>query len=142
MNATITRIEDKQGIQTVNLEWNGPDDHTIEDFALDQLGERCKGIGGATGGNLRSGWVVLEGECKLSEGDSIPLLTKTVLVLETTPYGTRYELAECQHDDTGYNVNETGSIQSLEHLENLQEQANEVYETQSLSIKSRMNRIK
>lgn len=72
--ATITKIEDNQGIQTVNLEWSGPDDHTIEDFDLDQLGQQCSGIGKATGGNLCNGWVVLEGQCKLTEGDTIPLL--------------------------------------------------------------------
>lgn len=74
--ATITKIEDNQGIKTVNLEWHGIDDHTVEDFDLDQLGERCKGIGGATGGNLTSGWVVLEGDCKLNEGDTINLLPR------------------------------------------------------------------
>lgn len=74
--ATIISIEDNQGIKTVNLEWSGPDDHTVEDFDLDQLGERCKGIIGATGGNLRSGWVVLEGDCKLNEGDTINLLPR------------------------------------------------------------------
>lgn len=74
--ATITSIEDNQGIKTVNLEWHGIDDHTVEDFDLDQLGERCKGIGRATGGNLTSGWVVLEGDCKLNEGDTINLLPR------------------------------------------------------------------
>jgi hypothetical protein len=74
MKATITSIEETQGIYTVNLEWIGPDDHTVEDFDLDQLGPRCSGIGGATGGTLRSGWVVLEGQCPLKVGDTIPLL--------------------------------------------------------------------
>jgi|APGre2960657404_1045060.scaffolds.fasta_scaffold25773_3 hypothetical protein len=72
--ATITRIEDNQGIKTVHLEWSGPDDHTVEDFDLDQLGQRCTGIGRSTGGNLRGGWVILEGECQLHEGDTISLL--------------------------------------------------------------------
>lgn len=67
---------------------------------------------------------------------------KTVLILETNAYGTKYELAQCQDDDTGYNVTEKGSVEDLDALECLQDQADEVYETQSLSIKNNMTRIK
>jgi hypothetical protein len=72
MKATITSIEEKGGIVTVNLEWNGAD-HTISDFETERLGDVCHGIGNPMGGNLRSGWVVLEGECELEVGDTIPL---------------------------------------------------------------------
>ncbi len=67
---------------------------------------------------------------------------KTVLILETNAHGTKYELAQCQDDDTGYNVTETGDVEDLDGLECLQDQADEVYETQSLAIKSNMTRIK
>jgi hypothetical protein len=67
---------------------------------------------------------------------------KTVLILETNVYATKYELAQCQNDDTGYNVTETGTVEDLDSLESLEEQADEVYETQSLGIKNKMTRIK
>lgn len=67
---------------------------------------------------------------------------KTVLILETNAHGTKYELAQCQNDDTGYNVTKTGTVENLDSLESLEEQADEVYETQNLGIKNKMTRIK
>jgi hypothetical protein len=39
-------------------------------------------------------------------------------------------------------VTETGTVEDLDSLESLEEQADEVYETQSLGIKNKMTRIK
>ena len=66
--ARISSIEDNGGVITVNLEWGGPDDRDVYDFDLARIGDVA-----AQGANLRTGWVVLEGPCKLEEGDTIPL---------------------------------------------------------------------
>lgn len=67
MKATITKIEPAGVGQIVSLEWSG-EDRSIWDFAIDRLG-----TSGDTGGNLRSGWVAVDGMCRLAVGDSIPL---------------------------------------------------------------------
>jgi len=66
--ARICKIEDTGGVITVNLDWGGPDDREVYDFDLARIGDVA-----AQGGNLRTGWVVLEGPCKVKEGDKIPL---------------------------------------------------------------------
>jgi hypothetical protein len=63
--ATITKIEKRTFGTVVDLEWSGPDDHSIDDFDVSQLGQKYNGGMHATGGTLRSGWVILEGECAL-----------------------------------------------------------------------------
>lgn len=72
MQATITKIEtDDFGNATVSLEWGGPDDHEVTDFDLCRLGTLVTGIC-PCGGNLRAGWVVLDGACLKKVGDLIP----------------------------------------------------------------------
>ena len=67
--ARITKIETGNGITTICLEWGGPDDRTMTDFD-------CAGLGDVVdcGDNPRAagGWVIVNGPCRLSEGDSIP----------------------------------------------------------------------
>ena len=72
--ARISKITNDHGVVTVELEWGGPSDRGITDFDLDRLGKIAKGLGTPHGGNLRSGWVILDGECDLEEGDTIPVL--------------------------------------------------------------------
>jgi hypothetical protein len=67
--ARISSIEEKSGIFTVNLEWGGCPDRTINDFDLTPLGDVT-----ASGGNLCGGWAVLYGDPLLQVGDTIPLL--------------------------------------------------------------------
>jgi hypothetical protein len=73
MNARITRINTNEGTTTVDIEWSG-DDAAVTDFDLARLGKIATGIGAACGGNMRSGWVVLDGRCALSIGSEIPHL--------------------------------------------------------------------
>lgn len=70
--ATITKIEARTFGSLVELEWSGPDDHTITDFDLSKLGA-YDGKATSSGGTLRSGWVIIEGACALEEWDTIPL---------------------------------------------------------------------
>ncbi len=72
--ARISKIESSNGTTTVSLEWGGPDDRHISDFQLGKLGKACSGLGIAYGGNDRSGWAVLDGDCLLDEGDTIPVV--------------------------------------------------------------------
>lgn len=69
MKARITKLESKQDTTTVHLSWSG-DDATVHDFDLDALGTKAR-VPSPAGGDLRSGWVVLEGPCRLSVGDLI-----------------------------------------------------------------------
>lgn len=69
--AQITKITTTANTTTVELEWGGPYDLEVHDFDLTKLGEVV-----SYGGDLRRGWVVLEGKCALKEGDTIPLLTE------------------------------------------------------------------
>lgn len=71
--ARIARIENKDGIVTVELEWGGPDDNLVDDFDLAKLGKVS--ASGSNGNAGRTGWAVLDGSCKLNEGDTIPVLT-------------------------------------------------------------------
>jgi hypothetical protein len=75
MNAIITKIETRTFGVVVSLEWSGPDEYSINDFDLSLLGRLYNGAVHATGGTLRSGWCIIEGECQLSEWDTIPLLS-------------------------------------------------------------------
>jgi hypothetical protein len=70
--ATITNIESRDYGTLVELEWSGPDDHTIRDFDLSKLG-KFDGKATSSGSTLRRGWVIIEGDCALSEWDTIPL---------------------------------------------------------------------
>ena len=72
--ATITKIEKRTFGTVVELEWCGPDDHSIDDFDVSLLGKKYNGGMHATGGTMRSGWVILETECALEKWDTIPLL--------------------------------------------------------------------
>ena len=69
--ARITKIETGNGITTISLEWGGPDDRTMTDFDIDILGDVVD-----SGDNHRAtgGWVIVNGYCFLSEGDSIPFV--------------------------------------------------------------------
>ena len=59
---------DRHGITTVQLEWHGVDDHVVYEFDLDSIGEYT-----SQGGDLRKGWVVLDGEAKVKRGDRVRL---------------------------------------------------------------------
>lgn len=67
--ARISNITETNGVWTVNLEWGGSSDRTINDFNLSPLGAVT-----GSGGNLCGGWAVLYGEPLLQVGDTIPLL--------------------------------------------------------------------
>lgn len=60
---------DRHGVTVVRLEWNGPDDHVVYEFDLDSIGN-CT----SQGGDLRSGWVVVDGEVKVKRGDRVRLI--------------------------------------------------------------------
>lgn len=60
---------DSRGISNVRLEWNGPDDHVIYEFDLDSIGNCI-----SQGGDLRSGWVFVDGEVKVKRGDRVRLI--------------------------------------------------------------------
>lgn len=77
--ARIASLEEKAGIITVNLEWGGPNDRTVNDFDLAQLGDVT-----ACGGNNSTGWVVLYGRCLVAEGDTIPLLPPPLFTVSVT----------------------------------------------------------
>lgn len=68
--ARVAKIEDLRGVVTVDLEWGGPDDRTVEDFDLAKLGKVFRA--GTNGNAGLSGWVTLEGACLLAVGDTIP----------------------------------------------------------------------
>ena len=70
--ARISAIKTKENITTVDLEWGGPDDHQLSDFDIKKLGDVFSH--GTNGNAGRTGWVVLHGDCKLSEGETIPLV--------------------------------------------------------------------
>ncbi len=72
--ARVAKIEDNGGLTGVRLEWSGPDDHVMSDFDLSRLGKVNAGVGGGFGGNLRGGWIILDGPCLLTEGETIPLM--------------------------------------------------------------------
>lgn len=72
--ARIDSITTRDGITTVELEWGGPDDHSIYHFDLDRLCPDTRERHRSCGGNLVRGWVNFFGECLLKEGDTIPLL--------------------------------------------------------------------
>lgn len=75
MKATITRIESRDGLTTVDLEWGGPDDTRIWDYDLGRLAKSGKvSTSGMNGNASRSGWVIFWGECNLAVGDSVPRL--------------------------------------------------------------------
>lgn len=73
LTATEARIKsidtDINGISTIEIEWGGPDDHTVEDFDLDCLTEGTY----KAGGTLTSGWVVITDPCLKQVGDTLPL---------------------------------------------------------------------
>jgi hypothetical protein len=60
---------DRHGITTVHLEWHGVDDHVVYEFDLNSIGNCI-----SQGGNLRSGWVVVDGEVKVKSGDRVRLI--------------------------------------------------------------------
>lgn len=67
--ARISSITETNGITTVELEWGGPSDRSIDHFDIAKLGEVT-----GHGGNLCGGWAVLYGACLLNEGDTIPYI--------------------------------------------------------------------
>ena len=66
-SATVTSVEHGEYFDSVNLEWGGPFDRTLEDFCTEMLGDVT-----ACGGNLSSGWVILDGRTSLDKGATIP----------------------------------------------------------------------
>lgn len=68
-SAMLVKIEDLRGVITVELEWGGPNDRTVEDFELEKLGKVFRA--GTNGNAGRSGWVTLEGSCNMSVGQTI-----------------------------------------------------------------------
>lgn len=69
--ALITQIKTSEGVTTVELAWGGLDECEISNFDIARLGKLASGIGEAFGGDLTSGWVILDGPCLLSVGDTI-----------------------------------------------------------------------
>jgi hypothetical protein len=67
-SARISKIEISEAGTMVSLEWGGPNDRTLQEFDLHRIGRVSKaGQSGSTG------WVLLDGDCALREGDVIPL---------------------------------------------------------------------
>lgn len=67
--ARIVSIERENGIATVNIEWGGPNQRTVTDFDLIQLGDvvDCGDTPHASGG-----WVIVSGKCRKKVGSYIP----------------------------------------------------------------------
>lgn len=63
---------DAVGVTTVTLEWGGPEDREVYDFDVSLLGDIFTSD---TEGHGR-GWVVLEGECLLKVGDTLPFVSE------------------------------------------------------------------
>lgn len=98
MKARITKLESKQDTTTVHLSWSG-DDATVHDFDLDALGTKAR-VPSPAGGDLRSGWVVLDGACRLAVGDQIAdtrsRLTYFVITPSNSVWGPLESLEEAQ----------------------------------------------
>ncbi len=123
--ARISSIEEKSGIFTVNLEWGGPSDRSVSDFDIDLLANHLGSIT-ASGGDTRRGWVTLDGDPGVSEGDTIPLLPRRITLAEAAalPLETEITLEGCSPLHGGAIPKETRTLADwLECAENKADQA-------------------
>ena len=124
--ARIASITETNGVWTVNLEWGGPSDRSITDFELSLLSGHLGSIT-ASGGNTRNGWVTLDGDPGMSEGDTIPLLERKIPLHEvaTLPPETKITLRGRNPAHGGFIPTETRTLADwLAHAEDRANWAN------------------
>jgi hypothetical protein len=124
--ARISSITETNGIFTVNLEWGGPSDRSITDFELSLLSGHLGSIT-ASGGNTRNGWVTLDGDPGMSEGDTLPLEPRRITLAEAAnlPPETEITLEGRSPLHGGDNPSETRTLADwLAHAEDKANWAN------------------
>lgn len=70
--ARVSRVAENNGVWTVELEWGGPNDRTIDDFDLYKICD-ISDPAVSWGTNGRTGWMVILTRPTVTVGDSIPL---------------------------------------------------------------------